>query len=78
MTDKPTQDIQIMDFETAFNALQENVAKLEGEDLPLEKALLLYERGQALAKHCATMLEAAELKLRTLTSDGSDIPFKED
>lgn len=72
MTDKPTQDIQAMDFETAFNALQENVAKLEGEDLPLEQALALFERGQALAKRCAALLEQAELKLRTLTIDAQD------
>lgn len=78
MTDKQTQDIQTMDFETAFNALQENVAKLEGEDLPLEKSLLLYERGQALAKRCAALLEEAELKLRTLPVDTSDTPLKEE
>lgn len=58
-----------MDFETAFNALQENVDQLENEDLPLEKALALYERGQALAKHCAVLLEKAELKVRTLSME---------
>ncbi len=74
MTHKPTQDIQAMDFETAFNALQENVAQLENEDLPLEKALALFERGQALAKRCAVLLEEAEMKVRTLTQDPSDRP----
>jgi exodeoxyribonuclease VII small subunit len=69
MSDNLSQDIQAMDFETAFNALQENVAQLEGADLPLEQALALFERGQALAKHCAALLEAAELKVRTLTTD---------
>jgi exodeoxyribonuclease VII small subunit len=78
MTDKPTQDIQAMDFETAFNALQENVAKLEGEDLPLEEALSLFERGQALAKRCAALLEQAELKLRTLTMDTPDTTTPEE
>ena len=73
MIDKPTQDIQAMDFETAFNALQENLAKLEGEDLPLEQTLSLFEHGQALAKHCAMLLEQAELKLRTLTIDSPDV-----
>jgi exodeoxyribonuclease VII small subunit len=61
-----------MDFETAFSALQENVAQLETEDLPLEKALALFERGQILAKHCAVLLEQAELKVRTLTMDAND------
>ena len=78
MTDKPAQDIQAMDFETAFNALQENVAKLEGEDLPLEEALSLFERGQALAKRCAALLEQAELKLRTLTMDTPDTTTPEE
>ena len=68
MKDEHTADIEAMDFETAFNALQENVAQLENEDLPLEKALALFERGQALAKRCATLLEEAELKIRTLTA----------
>jgi exodeoxyribonuclease VII small subunit len=61
-----------MDFETAFNALQENVSKLEGEDLPLEQALALFECGQALVKRCAALLEEAELKVRTLTVDSEE------
>ena len=72
MTDNPSEDIQAMDFETAFNALQENVSKLEGEDLPLEKAMYLFERGQALIKRCAALLEEAELKVRTLTVDSEE------
>lgn len=70
MTEQPHQDIQTMDFETAFTALQENVDQLETEDLPLEKALERFERGQALAKRCAQLLEQAEQKVRTLTMDG--------
>jgi exodeoxyribonuclease VII small subunit len=67
MSDEHYPEIQAMDFETAFSALQENVAQLENEDLPLEKALALFERGQILAKHCAVLLEQAELTVRTLT-----------
>ena len=69
MTDKQPDDIQNMDFETAFSALQENVAKLENEDLPLEKSLALFERGQLLAKRCEQLLEAAELRIRTLSME---------
>ena len=78
MTDQPQKDIQAMDFETAFQALQENVEKLESEDLPLEKALERFERGQALAKRCAELLEKAELKVRTLSSDAPTAPETED
>ena len=74
MSDTHHEDIQSMDFETAFNALQDNVTQLEKEDLSLEDSLLLFERGQALAKHCAALLEQAELKVRTLTMDATDLP----
>ncbi len=68
MTDKINLDeIQNMDFETAFTALQSNVAELESADLPLEQALERYERGQALAKRCAKLLEEAELRVRQLS-----------
>jgi exodeoxyribonuclease VII small subunit len=71
MTDDMLKNIQKMDFETAFAALQENVAQLEKEELPLEKALSLYEVGQHLAKRCAALLEEAELRVRTLSMNTS-------
>lgn len=69
MPEKVQPEIPKMDFETAFNALQENVALLESEDLPLEKALEVYERGQLLARRCAELLESAELRVRQLSQD---------
>jgi exodeoxyribonuclease VII small subunit len=63
------EEIEKMDFETAFKALQENVEKLEGEELQLEASLMLYKQGQALAKHCAALLEDAELQLRSLANE---------
>lgn len=62
-------EIQEMDFETAFTVLQENVVKLESEELSLNDSLALYQRGQTLAKHCADLLEKAELQVRTLAMD---------
>jgi len=40
------------------------VAQLEDGDLPLDDALALYARGQALAMRCAQLLEQAELRVR--------------
>ena len=68
------EEITAMDFETAFHSLEENVALLENEELPLEKALEVYERGQLLARHCADLLEAAELKVRQLSEDLKSTP----
>ncbi|HEY9122589.1 MAG TPA: exodeoxyribonuclease VII small subunit [Brevefilum sp.] len=65
------QAIKEMDFEAAFEALQENVKKLESEELSLEDALKQYQRGQALARHCAELLEKAELQVRTLAAEST-------
>ncbi len=78
MTEKKKDDIQNMNFEEAFTALQDNVAKLEGEELPLNQSLALFERGQALAKRCAALLEEAELKVRQLSMDADDALEKEE
>lgn len=71
MTDKLKKEIQAMNFETAFAALQENIAMLEGEELPLETALEVYERGQLLAQRCAALLESAEMKVEQLSQDAT-------
>ena len=56
-------------YEEAFQELDSIVAQLEGGELPLEKALKLFERGQKLATRCNELLEKAELKLRKLVPD---------
>lgn len=69
-----------MDFETAFNALQEIIAKLESAELPLEEALRLYEEGKRLSALCASILENAQLRVSTLgekPSDEAEIDFPE-
>jgi len=78
MIDQKTTNIQNMDFEAAFTALQENVTQLESEDLPLEQALAYFERGQALAKRCAELLEKAELKVQQLAMETPQEPEEED
>jgi exodeoxyribonuclease VII small subunit len=69
MTEKKSTDIHNMDFETAFTALQENITLLENESLPLEQALAYFERGQDLSKHCAALLDRAELKVKQLSME---------
>jgi exodeoxyribonuclease VII small subunit len=53
-------------YEQAFAELQEIVGKLEEGRVPLEDAMALYERGQALAKQCTGLLDQAELRIREL------------
>jgi exodeoxyribonuclease VII small subunit len=64
---------ETMDFETAFNALQEIIAKLETAELPLEEALRLYEEGKRLSALCASILENAQLRVSTLGTESPDL-----
>jgi exodeoxyribonuclease VII small subunit len=65
---KPPEELT---YEQAFQELESLVARLESGELPLEQALALFERGQALAGRCSSLLEKAELKLRQLVPDAS-------
>ena len=64
--DKPIQD---MTYEAAFAELGNVVEQLEEGTLPLEESLALFERGQALSRHCGELLEQAEIKLKQLTEE---------
>lgn len=55
------------DYESAFTELQGIVSKLEAGTTALEESLVLFERGQQLARICSALLEKAELRIRELT-----------
>ncbi|HLE16070.1 MAG TPA: exodeoxyribonuclease VII small subunit [Anaerolineales bacterium] len=59
-----------LSYEQAFYELEAIVASLEANDRPLEEALALYERGQALARCCAEMLDKADLRVQVLSGEG--------
>ena len=61
--------IEELSYEQAFVELEAIVAALEGEESSLEDALALFERGQGLAKHCAGLLDKAELKVQLLSGE---------
>jgi exodeoxyribonuclease VII small subunit len=67
MTDKP---IDRMSFEEALAALEQVVSQLEGGQVPLEQSIALYERGDALKKHCEAKLGEAELKVEKIVAAG--------
>jgi len=63
--------IDEMSFEEALAALESVVSNLEGGQVPLEQSISLYERGEALRKHCEDRLKAAELKVEKIVA-GAD------
>ena len=73
---KVEKTVEELSYEEALAELDEIVSALEGEQNRLEDAIKLFERGQALAARCSTLLEAAELKVRQVAGD-EIIPFEE-
>ncbi len=67
-----TADIAAMSFEAALAELERIVENLERGDVPLDRSIAIYERGEALKAHCAKLLKAAEDKVEKirLTRDG--------
>ncbi|AQT46836.1 MULTISPECIES: exodeoxyribonuclease VII small subunit [Bartonella] len=61
--EKDNADVSQMSFEKALGALEEIVEKLERGDVALDETIRIYERGEALKKHCDQLLKAAENKV---------------
>ena len=64
------QKIEDMSFEEALAALEDVVRNLEGGQVPLEKSIDLYERGEALRRHCEDRLKAAEMRVEKIVGAG--------
>lgn len=67
-------------FEQNMQELEETVKKMESEDVSLDEALSLFEKGIKLSKSCQKILEDAEKKVNVLlkSEDGtlSEKPFE--
>ncbi len=64
-----SKPIAELTYEESCAELERIVATLEAGQQTLEESLRLFERGQALLKHCADLLDQAELKVRQLTGE---------
>jgi exodeoxyribonuclease VII small subunit len=66
-------DVSALSFETALAELESIVEKLESGKVDLEQSISIYERGEALKKHCERLLKDAEARIEkiTLRPDGT-------
>ncbi|MGD2205288.1 MAG: exodeoxyribonuclease VII small subunit [Anaerolineae bacterium] len=64
-----SDELENLSFEEAFGELEITVQRLDAppEDLMLQEAITLYERGMRLAQRCTDALDAAELQVHKLT-----------
>ena len=59
-------EMQKNNFEKDMKALEEIVAKLEGDEVSLDKAMELFEKGVKTSRLCAKKLDEAEHKIEIL------------
>ena len=70
-----------LSFETGLEQLEAIVKEMESAELPLERALELFERGVKLSGACRRQLEEAETRVEILMRRAGDVqpqPFGTD
>ncbi len=56
------------DFEKSLNELEKIVSALEDNEISLDEAIKLFEKGIELSNKCRQTLEKAEIKITALTN----------
>jgi exodeoxyribonuclease VII small subunit len=77
----PAEEKSAASFETGLQHLELIVKEMESGELPLERALELFEKGMQLSESCRKQLEEAETRIEMLTRKGDKIqaePFRPD
>jgi exodeoxyribonuclease VII small subunit len=62
-----------LSFETGLQQLEAIVKEMESGDLPLERALELFERGMKMSETCRKQLEAAEMRVEMLIKRAGEV-----
>ena len=65
-----------LSVEEMFESLEGILSELEGEDVSLEKAFSLYEKGVKLTAECEKQIDCVEKKVLELTDGGTTHEFQ--
>ncbi|MRN53549.1 exodeoxyribonuclease VII small subunit [Paenibacillus sp. 19GGS1-52] len=65
-----------LDFEGAMDRLEDIVRELEHGDVPLEKAIDLFQQGMKLSQLCGSKLEQVERKIEMITLEDGELRKK--
>lgn len=71
---QPGSEIDAMDYETAVAELEKTVQLLGKEQDDLAQSVRTFERGLALARRCALLLDDAERRLKELAPSAERPP----
>ncbi len=66
MADQDLEPVAGMTFEAALKELEQIVSRLERGEVPLAESIVIYERGDALRKHCDALLRQAEVRVEKI------------
>jgi exodeoxyribonuclease VII small subunit len=66
----------VLSFEEAMDQLEQLVGKLENGDVPLEKAIDLFQEGMKLSQLCSQKLEQIERKIEILVEENGALHKK--
>lgn len=75
MSDQQSQTNEVS-FEQAMEELEKIVTALENGDVPLEKAIELFQDGMNLSKLCGNKLEQIERKIEMLIEENGEVTKK--
>ncbi|KWV92861.1 exodeoxyribonuclease VII small subunit [Erythrobacter sp. YT30] len=67
-------EIEKLSFEDALVALEQIVQQLERGDVPLDKSIELYERGEKLREACQKRLDAAQARIEKIVTGPGGAP----
>lgn len=74
---KQSEDLhQGVTFEEAMEKLENIVDQLEAGEIPLEKAIQLFQEGMELSKLCHQKLESVEEKIQVLMEENGELVKK--
>lgn len=77
----PGEEKPVASFESGLQELELIVKEMETSELPLERALELFEKGMRLSETCRKQLEEAETRIELLVRKGDKVqpePFRPD
>ncbi len=74
MAENPQGEVKKLSFERALEELESIVKRLEEGKVPLEESVAIYERGEALKRHCEELLRQAEARVDKITTDANGQP----
>ena len=61
-----------LSFEKGIERLEQIVSELDKNNLPLDKALASFQEGIELIRHCNSLLDLAEARVKALTEDSEE------